>query len=42
MSACGYSGVESLFLPLSNDGITGNMTLVFFDPEAVVKLPSAP
>ena len=38
----GYSGTESLFLPLSNDGITVNMILVFFDPEAVVKLPSAP
>jgi hypothetical protein len=37
----GYSGAESLFLPLSNDGITVNMILVFFDPEAVVKLPSA-
>ena len=38
----GYSGAESLFLPLSNDGITVNMILVFFDPEAVVKLPGSP
>lgn len=35
----GYQGAESLFLPLSNDGITVNMIWVFFDPEAVVKLP---
>ena len=38
----GYRGAESLFLPLSNDGISVNMIVVFFDPEAVVKLPSAP
>jgi len=38
----GYRGAESLFLPLSNDGITVNMIMVFFDPDAVVKLPSAP
>jgi hypothetical protein len=37
----GYRGAESLFLPLSNDGFVVNMILVFFDPEAVVKLPSA-
>ena len=36
----GYSGAESLFLPLSNDGSSVNMIMVFFDPEAVVKLPS--
>jgi hypothetical protein len=35
----GYRGAESLFLPLSNDGVTVNMIMVFFDPEAVVKLP---
>jgi hypothetical protein len=33
----GYQGAESLFLPLSNDGIAVNMILVFFDPEAVVR-----
>ena len=38
----GYRGAESLFLPLSNDGITVNMIMVFFDPEAVVRLPGAP
>jgi hypothetical protein len=38
----GYRGAESLFLPLSNDGAAVNMILVFFDPEAVVRLPSAP
>jgi hypothetical protein len=37
----GYQGAESLFLPLSNDGRTVNMILVFFDPQAVVKLPTA-
>ncbi len=36
----GYRGAESLFLPLSNDGIAVNMILVFFDPDAVVLLPS--
>jgi hypothetical protein len=36
----GYRGAESLFLPLSNDGATVNMILVFFDPRAVVKLPT--
>ena len=38
----GYRGAESLFLPLSNDGVAVNMIMVFFDPEAVVKLPTAP
>jgi len=38
----GYSGAESLFLPLSSDGAAVNMILVFFDPEAVVKLPRVP
>jgi hypothetical protein len=38
----GYRGAESLFLPLSNDGFTVNMIMVFFDPDAVVKLPSSP
>jgi hypothetical protein len=38
----GYQGAESLFLPLSNDGLTVNMIMVFFDPEAVVKLPTSP
>jgi hypothetical protein len=38
----GYRGAESLFLPLSNDGIAVNMIMVFFDPDAVVKLPSSP
>ncbi|WP_395020705.1 PAS domain-containing protein [Dongia sp.] len=33
----GYRGAESMFLPLSNDGIAVNMILVFFDPEAVVR-----
>jgi hypothetical protein len=37
----GYRGAESLFLPLSNDGATVNMIMVFFDPEAVVQLPSS-
>jgi hypothetical protein len=37
----GYRGAESLFLPLSNDGFAVNMIMVFFDPEAVVKLPSS-
>ena len=37
----GYRGAESLFLPLSNDGFAVNMILVFFDPEAVVKLPGS-
>src|SRR3569623_1008594 len=37
----GYRGAESLFLPLSNDGVAVNMILVFFDPEAVVRLPGA-
>jgi len=36
----GYKGAESLFLPLSNDGVTVNMIMVFFDPEAVVKVSS--
>lgn len=34
----GYAGAESLFLPLSNDGATVNMIMVFFDPASVVKL----
>jgi hypothetical protein len=38
----GYKGAESLFLPLSNDGFAVNMIMVFFDPDAVVKLPPAP
>jgi hypothetical protein len=38
----GYRGAESLFLPLSNDGVAVNMILVFFDPEAVVRFPAAP
>jgi hypothetical protein len=38
----GYQGAESLFLPLSNDGQAVNMIMVFFDPEAVVKLPTSP
>lgn len=38
----GYKGAESLFLPLSNDGVGVNMILVFFDPEAVVRVPGAP
>lgn len=38
----GYKGAQSLFLPLSNDGLAVNMILVFFDPDAVVKLPSSP
>ena len=38
----GYKGAESLFLPLSNDGVAVNMIIVFFDPEAVVRLPPAP
>lgn len=38
----GYRGAESLFLPLSNDGLAVNMIMVFFDPDAVVKLPSQP
>lgn len=33
----GYQGAESLFLPLSTDGVAVNMILVFFDPEAVVR-----
>jgi len=37
----GYRGAESLFLPLSNDGIAVNMIMVFFDPDAVIKLPSS-
>jgi hypothetical protein len=36
----GYRGAESLFLPLSNDGVAVNMIVVFFDPDAVVRLPS--
>jgi len=38
----GYRGAESLFLPLSNDGLAVNIIMVFFDPEAVVKLPTSP
>lgn len=38
----GYQGAQSLFLPLSNDDVAVNMIMVFFDPEAVVKLPSSP
>jgi hypothetical protein len=38
----GYKGAESLFLPLSNDGVTVNMIMVFFDPQAVVKLQRSP
>jgi hypothetical protein len=38
----GYKGAESLFLPLSNDGVAVSMIMVFFDPEAVVKLPGSP
>jgi hypothetical protein len=34
----GYKGAESLFLPLSNDGVAVNMIMVFFDPQAVVKV----
>ena len=34
----GYRGAESLFLPLSDDGVAVNMIMVFFDPEAVVRL----
>jgi hypothetical protein len=37
----GYRGAESLFLPLSNDGVAVNMILVFFDPEAVVRFTGA-
>jgi len=37
----GYRGAESLFLPLSNDGIAVNMILVFFDPDAVERFPSS-
>jgi hypothetical protein len=36
----GYRGAESLFLPLSNDGLAVNMILVFFDPDAVVRFTS--
>jgi hypothetical protein len=38
----GYRGAESLFLPLSNDDLSVNMIMVFFDPEAVVKLATSP
>ncbi len=37
----GYRGAESLFLPLSNDGVAVNMIVVFFDPDSVEKLPSS-
>jgi hypothetical protein len=37
----GYRGAESLFLPLSNDGVAVNMILVFFDPDAVVRFTTA-
>jgi hypothetical protein len=37
----GYRGAESLFLPLSNDGVAVNMIVVFFDPESVEKLPGS-
>jgi hypothetical protein len=33
----GYRGAESLFLPLSSDGVVVNMIMVFFDPDAVVR-----
>jgi hypothetical protein len=33
----GYRGAESLFLPLSNDGVAVNMIIVFFDPDSVVR-----
>jgi hypothetical protein len=33
----GYRGAESLFLPLSNDGVAVNMIMVFFDPDSVVR-----
>jgi len=38
----GYRGAESLFLPLSNDGVAVNMILVFFDPDSVVRFTGAP
>jgi len=38
----GYRGAESLFLPLSNDGVAVNMILVFFDPESVVRFSTSP
>jgi hypothetical protein len=38
----GYRGAESLFLPLSNDGFAVNMIMVFFDPDAIVKLANSP
>ena len=38
----GYRGAESLFLPLSNDGVAVNMILVFFDPESVVRFTGVP
>ena len=34
----GYKGAQSLFLPLSNDGVAVSMIMVFFDPETVVRL----
>jgi len=37
----GYRGAESLFLPLSNDGVAVNMIVVFFDPDSVEKLPGS-
>jgi hypothetical protein len=33
----GYKAAESLFMPLSNDGVAVTMIMVFFDPHAVVK-----
>jgi hypothetical protein len=38
----GYRGAESLFLPLSNDGVAVNMILVFFDPDSVVRFTGSP
>jgi len=37
----GYKGAQSLFLPLSNDGVAVNMIMVFFDPGAVEKIQRA-
>jgi hypothetical protein len=34
----GYKGAQSLFLPLSNDGVAVSMIVVFFDPGAVEKV----
>src|SRR3569623_3353232 len=38
----GYKGAESLFLPLSNNGVAVNMIMVFFDPESVVRFTGTP